>query len=271
MKLPNFATTMFLGFALALGTGAVRSAQAQEAKVSSPDPEIPPLARWSFGAGVGFVGTGELASPSALRGLTISDGSPAPAGSLTPYGTALVEIALTRVVRLALGLQGSYATQLSRERDPQPEHIIGRGPQGDSQWSLGAGMGVRAVLNPGGVVEISPILMLGGFRAVSESTYMTSVNNALPARFYTNRKAVVTGWDARLGLVLEYALLTNLFLRFETYFARLGYGKSSFEDTTPDPISDVDSRVLFSITREARSDLSLTYGVSPSVQLRMSF
>lgn len=121
---------MFFGLVFALSIGAVSSAEGQELKVSPPEPEVQPLGRWSFGAGLGFAGAGDVDS-SALRGAIIYDGSVLPASSLTPYRTALVEVALTRVFRLALGLQGSYSRQLSRERDPQPEHIIGRGPEGD--------------------------------------------------------------------------------------------------------------------------------------------
>lgn len=240
-------------------------------KVSAPLPEAPPLGRWSLGAGVGFSGTGDVGL-GGLEGLSgFAGSSMGPANSQTPYGTAVAEVALSPVFRLVLGVQGSYAKQLSRERDPETEYIVGRGPEGDFRWSLGGSVGGRAVLNPGGVVEVSPILMLGGFRHVSETTYQSGNVPELSALLYTNRHYSSVGWDARLGLVLEYSLLPNLFLRFETYFVRLGYAKASVENTIPERPTDLDSKILFSMTREGRSDLSLNYGVSPSLQLRMNF
>lgn len=260
----------FFGLIAVLSVELTASAEAQETRISAPAPEVPPLGRWSLGAGVGFSGTGDVGLTNAYRGV-LAGSSVSPANSQTPYGTALAEIALSPVFRLVLGMQGGYSRQLSRERDPKPESIVGRGPEGDSYWTLGGAIGARAVLNPGGIVEISPILMFGGYRSASETTYMSGKVPEFDALLYATRKSSTVGWDARLGLVLEYSLLPNLFLRFETYFVRLGYGKASTEDTIPEPPTDLDSKLLFSMTHEGRSDLALNYGVSPSLQLRMSF
>jgi hypothetical protein len=233
---------LFVACSLAAGVSAQTVEVASVPAVASAQP---PFARFSLGAGLGlsfdvgnsgFIGTAGYGSSRAFTSNVV-----------TPTGTALFEVAVTRGVRLMLGMSGSYTKKIDAKSDvpnPAPE----------STWLLGGGIGVRWVLNPGGVVELSPALLLGvhGGR-VNEDIDSVTDSNGVP--YMTRYDEVSLGTDARFGIVLEHALLPNLHVRFEAYFLRAGYDRFA-------------SRTNGVISRNVR--MGLGWGLAPSLMLRLS-
>jgi hypothetical protein len=180
------------------------------------------------------------------------------AQSRTPYGTALLELAVSPEWRFVLGVTGTYNKQLSGRDDTGTAAL---GSSGDKNWSFGGSAGLRRVLNPGGVVEISPLLTFGGYRAVSQGIRVGGKGTADGSIVYTTRDGMTMGYEVRLGLVLEHALLPRLFLRFETYLFHVGYSKIHSTDMTPGERDKL----------QRRRDLNIGYGLSPGLQLRLVF
>ncbi|MFT3925773.1 MAG: hypothetical protein QM778_24740 [Myxococcales bacterium] len=233
---------------------ALSPARAQEAKVTPPDPGPPPLARFSVGAGVGFGGLGEVYNATSGRY----------AGSRTPIGSSLFEVAASPRWRVVLGIAGTYDKRLT-ESNNSPNTVtvdggvVRDGPE--STWMLSGSAGVRCVLNPGGVVEVSPLLTLGAHKTMSKGIPSTTYSSAGQASEPTTVDAVSKGYDARLGLVLEHALLPNLYLRFETYFARASYLRTASRQNGSSAPENCN----------CRRDLSVGYGLSPFLQVRLTF
>lgn len=204
-------------------------------------PALPP-ARFSLGAGLGYsIDVGAVGGLGGLGGLGTRS------GAVTPTGIALFEVAVTHGVRLMLGASGSYSKRLrvpTDEPDTSPR----------ASWVLGGGVGVRWVLNPGGRVEFSPALLLGihGGR-IKGITGTVQESNGIS--YMTKSEEGTLGYDARLGVVLEYALLANLHLRFEAYFLRAGIERTA-------------RRTNGLTTRNER--LGLNWGLAPSLILRMA-
>jgi hypothetical protein len=220
-------------------------AKAQTVDVASPVVASVPrdVPRFSLGAGFGFSvdagGTG-LGSLGAI-------GNGSTTAAVTPTGSALFELAATRSVRLMLGASGNYSKRVHAKSD-----VPDTSPE--SRWILGGGVGVRWVLNPGGVVELSPALLLG-MHGGRVNQYVGSVRETNGISYMTRYDEVSLGVDGRLGIVLERALLPNLHLRFEAYFLRGGYDRFA-------------SRTNGVITRHARAGLG--WGLAPSLVLRLS-
>jgi hypothetical protein len=228
------------------GTPPPVGASAPDAVAASEPP-----ARYSVGAGIGFVGYGDVQSGAASLGAYYGGALPA-AVSRAPIGTTLLEYAVSSTWRLTAGINGSYQRMVSGE------HRVQNYPE--KAWSVGGTVGVRRVLNPGGVVEVSPILVLGAYRAKMHgvTAHGTDVDG-LPIEFA--REDRQRGLDGRLGLVLEHGLLANLYLRMDVYFLRVGYSKNEVASIVPDGADRVDQR----------KDVSLGYGLSPSLSLRLTF
>jgi hypothetical protein len=229
--------------------------QAQETKLTPPSATPSQPARYAIGAGVGFNAVGDAYGPS-VGSATAGLGALASSQSRTPFGTALLEVAASPKWRVVLGMGGSYNKRMG---DAEPQDY-NRGAE--SSWLVSGSVGFRCVLNPGSLVEVSPLLTVGGFRSMINdlpSGSMSPPGGTEPV--YTMRDAMTLGYDARLGLVLEHALLSNLYLRFETYFLRASYTKSAIRDT---PSSGIDKC-------NCRRDVALGYGLSPILQLRLTF
>jgi hypothetical protein len=211
-------------------------------------------ARFSLGAGlgVGLVGEAGLGGLGALGAAGLA-GLGAAQGR-TPFGASLIELLLSPQLRLVLGAVGSY----NKTTESEDKLELGTA---NSAWSVGGTFGLRWVLNPGATVEISPLLSLGASKAVAKRQRVGSYANEGGIQEYILQNAKAWGYDARLGLVLEYALLTNLYLRLEGYFARAGYTKTA--------TSRFDPRA--ENTHSQRSDLGLSFGFAPVLQLRLTF
>lgn len=227
--------------------------RAQEAKITTPEPANKP-GRYSLGAGLGFnaVGDAYASTAGALAGLGALASSP----SRAPFGTSLLEVAATPKWRFVLGVSGSYTRRISDDEAPSPSGGA------KTAWIFSGSVGFRCVLNPGAVVEVSPLFTVGAFRSLSEGLVSGStIPSGGTEPVYTLRDAMTLGYDARVGLVLEHALLSNLYLRFETYFLRASYTKSAIRDT-PAPGDD---------KCKCRRDIGLAYGLAPVLQLRLAF
>jgi len=230
------------------------AASAQEVAVKPPEAAPSAPTRFSLGAGLGFVGYGDTGI--GLLGTLSGFG---PAQSRSPYGSALVEIEAAPLWRVVIGVAGTYNKMLSSDVvSTNPNALPALGPT--NSWTFSGSVGVRRLLNPGGVVEVSPIVTVGGYRTDVNGIPTARTSSADGTLVVGSQDTTTKGYDARLGLVLERALLSNLFLRFESYFLRVGYGKStSAEKSAETPQSS------------KREDLSIGYGFAPSVLLRLSF
>jgi hypothetical protein len=227
------------------------TAHAQEALVTTPQTAPKEPSRFSLGAGLGVNLLGDTygPAPSAASGL----GGLSSAAARAPFGTSLFEFAASPKWRLVLGVAGSYNRRLSGDQDSGGA---------DNAWFVSGSAGFRCVLNPGAVVELSPLVTVGGFRSQVEGVV---VGSSIPAGAVlpvdTLRDSMALGYDVRAVLVLEHALLSNLYLRFETYLLRASYTKSALRDT-PSPADDKCN---------CRRDFALAYGLSPVLQLRLTF
>lgn len=204
--------------------------------------------RFSVGAGLGFYyDGGGVGGLSGLAGIgTLSSESAA----VTPFGTALFEWAATRSLRLMVGASGSYAKQLRIKGEERSSAAM-------SRWSAGLGVGLRWVLNPGQVVEFSPALLLGVHGGKSLDA-LQSVAGSEPVFGQTEIQVDSSsfGADARLGFVLEHALLPQLSLRFECYLVRGGF--------------DIHARRTDVAGRTRQGQAGLGWGLAPMLQLRLS-
>ncbi len=209
---------------------------------------------FSLAAGLGFAVGDSGTGLAGLAGLAGAGGLGYVPSGRAPFGAAVLEYALSARFRLGLGVHGSYNRNLAAEPE-QPG-------AGEKAWSFGASLGIRGILNPGGVVEISPILAVGGYRTSAEGRYAGSTSTATGETLLLTQDAAQRGIDTRLGLILEHALLPNLFLRFESYFVRLAWTKSNVAQFT-----EGNSEGL----KQSRSDLSVQYGFTPVLLLRLAF
>jgi hypothetical protein len=233
-----------LALAMAAGAGA------QTASVTSATkPEKPGCV--SVGAGVGLsydIGNTGFASST----LNAYNGESA---SFTPIGSALVEWALSPAWRLMLGTAGSYTKKLHTSHDDKYASTL------ESRWSAGAGLGLRWVLNPGQIVEFSPALLLGvhggrtnGYRGAYSPQLSYDGEPPIPPPVSDSASV---GADGRLGFVLEHALLSRLYLRFECYLVRGGVDWHGRRERGEIP------------KRTKGADAGLGWGLAPSLQLRL--
>jgi hypothetical protein len=223
-------------------------------QASTANTSASPPARFSLAAGLGYSFGDTNLGPSGLAGLAGLGSLGGASGGRAPFGTAALEFALSERFRFVLGVLGSYNRNLTAE----PE-IPGAG---EKQWFFGASLGVRGILNPRGIDEVSPILAFGGYRTEIENRNAGSQTNVNGEMFPMTQDWAQRGIDTRLGLILEHALLPNLFLRFESYFMRLSWSKSNLVQSTEGAAEALT---------QSRSDLAVQYGFTPVLLLRLAF
>jgi opacity protein-like surface antigen len=241
-----------VGLVLALFT-ARAAAQAAPQPTAAPAASAP--SRFSVGAGIGFSSEGL----GGLGGVSYSSPALYAGRAFTPVGTALLEAELTQRLRLGVGLSGSYTS--SRERDGRED---ARQPRSYPKKVAGAAAAVslRWIVNPEGVVQVSPLISLGGNWATAKgvSSDFVPATDTEPA-YYLEADSDGYGVDARFALVLEHALLPQLYLRFESHFVRLSYSKI-------EAVTDAESGPR---TKESLSQTSFALGWYPVLQLRLTF
>lgn len=257
MHLPRAAVVALL-CTLAVWPLAAR-AQTSAVIPASPPPKQEPLRRFSFGAGLGLVGYG--LQGGSLGGAGFANGILTGQSGVTPVGTALVEIACIRALRISLGANASY---LRRDIDDGFASAGNAGPA--KTTSFGVGLGPRWVFNPGGVVEISTLLTLGAHRYTSEartgSTVTSNVGGESLFRVQTTDSSGF-GIDARAGIVLEYELMKRLSLRFDNQLVRAGYDwyRTRIGSTTEGE-QDI-------ATKTSSTQVSVDFGWAPFLMLRL--
>jgi hypothetical protein len=239
MKVHLLALALAMSAAAACIVDAPRACAQSAEVVREAEAPVPEPARFSVGAGVGIYYD---MGGSGLNGLAAL-GANLSVSSVTPFGTALFEWAAARTLRLMIGASGSYVKQLRLKGEERTGAPI-------SYWTAGVGIGLRWVSNPGQVVEFSPAFLLGVHGGKSNDLVASS-DGSQP---HIDKASV--GVDGRLGFVLEHALLPQLFLRFETYLLRGGVNWSASRDD---------------IGRQRRAQAELGWGVSPMLQVRMTF
>ncbi|HEX7478628.1 MAG TPA: hypothetical protein VF331_12530 [Polyangiales bacterium] len=211
--------------------------------------------RISLGVGVGF-GDASASSGFVVTGLGSSPSMMLPGSS--PFGVALIEATVTRRLRLGLSVTGAY--QKLEHSDQRPVGQTNNYFPGE-QSQLGAALSARWVLNPGGVVEISPLAVLGvhrGWATGLQSTYVPTTTGSGPGTYLT-ADATGAGIDVTAGLVLEYRLLQQLYLRFESSLARARHSHV-------DSVTHAGSQRL----HERLNQTNLSFGWQPVLQLRFA-
>ena len=176
---------------------------ATKAAAETPKPDNPV---WSVGAGVGFGYS--LGSLGQLAG-----GS----GSLTnPRGIALVEYRATKSLALFVSADALHFETHVENTPPEdaPDLNYPRSPA-EITTEVGGSLGARWIINPDGIVEVSPSVQLdASWRRERGGSHEN------PRRYTT------LTYGMSLGLVLEYQLLEQLFLRLNSPImaARIGSG-----------------------------------------------
>jgi hypothetical protein len=158
-------------------------------------------ANWSFGIG--------------FSSLIVSS-----SGDLSDQVLALADIErrLSRRLWLGFGVEGTYySTQSASEFN---------GPTTSAQQS-GRGGGfltLRYIINPGGFIEVSPMLWVGG-----SVGYTHEVDASTPpgqATVVTSEKGLSDDEQATLGVALERELIPRLYLRVALNVAQLEHSHS---------------------------------------------
>ncbi len=240
---------------------------AARVRAEVPDSPNPALAkvtegsgRWSFGAGVGMTLYGSdygLGSTSGAAGLARLGG----VGSSGPFGVGLIERSLSPALRLGLSVVGGYSQEQNKSNDRDPNVAP---PSRTTSASAGGAVSLRWVLNPGELVEVSPFVALGAHWASREGA-LTSWTHGSEGEVVARNELDVEGYglNARLGMVVEYRLLTRLYLRLESHLLRFdrthAKQKNLFERV------DAPSEV----GRQTVVVTSLGLGIQPMLQLRI--
>jgi len=204
---------------------------------------------WSVGAGMGFSVYGGWTSGTGygLAGLVSSYyGYYNISMPSSPIGKLLVERRLGESWALMFQLSGSYTDNGDSQR-VSPELAL----------SLSANLGTRWIINPGGAVEISPYVLLGGGMQEMKEVLVGYKSDGAPV--YSDPSGTVIGLG--VGLVLERKLIDNLFLRLESLVAEITY--SHVEGST----LSTDDKVSNLAVNRFTADLAFT----PSIQLRLTF
>lgn len=262
MNLPRFVIAALLGVLTCWPFGLVHAQSNTAPSVAPPArPKEAPLRRFSFGAGIGLAGYGGLNSGISNGGIIVGGVVTNQSGA-TPVGAALLEVALTRALRISLGGSGSYAR---RNIDSGfGNSANSNGPMNSN--SFGIGLGPRWIFNPGGLVEISTLFTLGVHRSAVEvrtgSEWRPNADSESLFKIQTTDSSGV-GVDGRLGIVLEYQLLERLHLRFDNQFVRAGH------DWYRTHLSSTTAGEQDMGTRSSSKQLSVDFGWSPFLMLRV--
>lgn len=197
--------------------------------------------RWNVGAGAGV----------AYGGLGLGQASTVVIPQ--PRLTVLAERRLSERLFLTFQVDGSYGW----DESPTRPGLFTR------QANLDGALGVRGVLNPRGVIEVSWFTSAGATYRSSETHTAVVVWN--PTTGSSQEEARVLhgrgfGVGAVVGLVLERELVDGLALRLSSSVVGLHYGLASATTSTPD-----------GSTNEDRRGLDFGLSLNPSLQLRFAF
>jgi hypothetical protein len=124
-----------------------------------------------------------------------------------------------------------------------------------------ASIGFRRIINPGGKVEVSFLLLLGGESNWSESNWSEATSEETEDDSESSHTTHEYALGASIGLILEYKFTDWLALRIDSMLVRVSYSvgewdwRDADEDPSPSRREDFHAKLIF----------------SPSVQLRMSF
>lgn len=201
--------------------------------------------RWSLGAGVGY--TGWVESPvgggalAGLGGLGVLSNN----ATTSPLVGALVEYRSSPSWAWAFMLDGSYASS-------------SQSGESSTDTRLQASVGGRYIFNPGGVVEVSGLVLLFGSSRDSEREYREDDTSSE----LTTDTSESLGGGLALGLVLERELMEQMWVRVGSQLARASYqrdtttfNEATFGESSTDPTTTIRAGVA----------------VVPSLALRLSF
>lgn len=216
--------------AVALITASSKSEEPNQVKQKSS------YAEWSVGIGVGF-GFCFL----GLTQITLTN--------TTPSGRIMIERRMGDKFAI-LFLGSAWYTE-----GESSDTVRDRKDVGHSK-GFGASIGFRRIINPGGQVEVSFLLQIGGERNESDSTGERD-------GWETSSRHVELSYalGAGLGLVLEHKFTDWLALRFESILARTSFAVSEAKSRDKDGDTSAPRNESFQV--------GLTF--TPSLQLRMSF
>jgi len=206
----------------------------------------------SVGAGIGFGGSRTIASLLSTSVFLLHGFGTDP---YSPRGTGLVEVAQSRSFRWVLGVEGAYQTHDSV--GAEPTSFVGS--SATTNAGVGASLGMRWISHPDAVVQASPIASVGVAWIHADGVRTGGYNDAdgehLP--LYGDASAYLA--VLRIGVVFEYRLLDQLYLRFDNQVLQGQLGSVDEEEDTPEG------------PRDHRTTKTYAAGVAwqPTLQLRM--
>lgn len=214
---------------------------------------VPVPTNWNVGAGITF-STGLTGIPlSALvGGLGGLGGLSGTLGvSSQPRMTLAIERRLNEYLFVGFGAGVSFSTS-------QSDNLSGFGYR---SVNVDGTIGLRRIMNPGGVVEVSWFANVGVSYANSEIRSMGASIDPVTGMINQNTPQVGLSqgfaFGAATGITLERELLSGLALRLSSSILGLGYGSSSTkltvsEDTREGSAHSFDGGLRFSPTIELR-------------------
>jgi hypothetical protein len=229
---------------------------------SSPQKGDPP--GWSIGVGASFFSY-QLISMSATQSLGSTSFRWAPSALL------LVERRLGRNLYLLFNAQGAFTSSRLNEPGEETPSKTGR---------IGGDVGIRSVFNPGGLVEVSGMVTVGGgwqFSDAYRDEYVNGEDYGLEDD-HVKLRTRSSGYfvDGVLGIAFERELIPRLCLRLATSIVAVEFEKvrsrkqqiravDRYVEEPPSPLE-------MEIETEKTSVQGVTVGLSfsPVVQLRLA-
>jgi hypothetical protein len=217
---------------------------------------------WSLGMGLGFGGFGWgtranwdtwLAGQAPVTTAQGYAGTVSATWYTAPEMSLLVERSLADRLALMLRLSAQYA-------DVSGNNGISQFEYEQDSTRVGAGLGLRYLFNPGGLVEVSAyftfqgIWQWGKVKSIVQDDAGSTVRNSHDFDGYL--------LEAQAGLVLERELIDSLFLRFATPLIAADYHHTSSE------LSLLEGVASYPVTNNG---FSAGLRIEPQLQLRLAF
>lgn len=223
--------------------------------VPAPQPvhaAAPVLPAWNIGGGFTFFTGGLAMLGSGQSGLVGSAG--ALGGLSQPTMTLLLERRLNEYLFVTFQASAGYGAS----QDDKNSEVFSH------QLSLAGTIGLRRVINPRGIVEVSWFANLGLGYGNFESRVTGNLYNPTTGMFLPDALQIARGNSFSLGavagLTLERELVAGLALRLSSSVLGFSYGSGASSLSTPDSSSDGKSHGF---------NLGLRF--SPSIEIRYAF
>jgi len=257
-------TSTIASATIALLCHSLASAQ-QTAPAPIAATETEPIGAWSIGTGI-ELSAGQSQANDLFTMMLL--------GSMGGYGflfSSLVSEPRSSLVffveyqlfdRLALVVQANAGLAYLQNQNVGSSSFLL--PDHRFDWSAGAAVGCRFIVNPGGLVEFSVL----GVPHIDYASNSLSWNNGSgnPSGSTTTIDARALGGGIELGLAVEKRLLPNLDLRLQTSVLDVNGRWSTLEQTPPATPAPNTTTGTPSQTR-----VGVDLKIAPTLELRLHF